>query len=65
MKYRVAAGEGCTLVPAFAAQPAQGIVYRGSTRPERQRELVLVWRKHFAHADHMTQLANVLASTGP
>jgi LysR family hydrogen peroxide-inducible transcriptional activator len=63
--YRVAAGEGCALIPAFALRPVEGVVYLPSTRPERHRELWLAWRADTVHVAAMAELATCLAGISP
>ncbi|KAF1008646.1 MAG: Hydrogen peroxide-inducible genes activator [Luteibacter sp.] len=63
--YRVASGEGCALVPAFAERLVPGVVYRRSMRVERQRELVIAWRTNTAHRADMHRLAERIATIRP
>lgn len=63
--YRVASGEGCALVPAFAERLVPGVVYRRSRRVERQRELVIAWRTNTAHRVDMQRLAERIATIRP
>lgn len=65
LMYRVAAGEGCTLVPAFAARALPGVVYRTSIRPDRQREWLLAHRLNTAHGEAMGRLTATLAALTP
>lgn len=63
--YRVAAGEGCALVPALAMRTVEGVVYRSSSPTDRFRELWLAWRTNTVHAATTEELAMCLAGISP
>lgn len=65
LMYRVAAGEGCTLVPAFSARDMPGVVYRTSNHADRQREWLLACRADTAHSEAIGRLAACLAALTP
>jgi LysR family hydrogen peroxide-inducible transcriptional activator len=65
LMYRVAAGEGCTLMPAFAARPLPGVVYRTSMRPDRQRLWLLARRANTVHGEAIDRLAATLSALMP
>lgn len=60
----VAAGQGCTLLPAIAARvearPESGIVVRSLAAPAPSRQITLVWRKRSPRVDHYRELAALL-----
>jgi len=45
LKYMVAAGEGCTLMPALAVSGIRGLEYRPQQGSEYARTIVLAWRR--------------------
>jgi LysR family hydrogen peroxide-inducible transcriptional activator len=45
LKYMVAAGEGCTLVPALAVSAVRGLAYVPLKQEDYARTIVLVWRR--------------------
>lgn len=45
LKYMVAAGEGCTLIPALAATETPGVAYVPMPRAGYARRIVLAWRR--------------------
>jgi len=45
LKYMVAAGEGCTLMPGLAASHSPGLAYRPLDGGEYARTIVLAWRR--------------------
>ncbi|URX62523.1 LysR family transcriptional regulator [Luteibacter anthropi] len=63
--YRVAAGEGCTLVPASAERSMHGVVYRRSVHPGRQRELAMAWRASTTHRGDMLRLMDAMSTIRP
>lgn len=60
----VAAGQGCTLLPAIAARvearQESGIVVRSLAAPAPSRQITLVWRKRSPRVDHYRELAALL-----
>ena len=60
----VAAGQGCTLLPAIAARvearSESGIVVRSLAAPAPSRQITLVWRKRSPRVDHYRELAALL-----
>lgn len=65
LKYRVAAGEGCTLVPALAATPTAGLVYADMHGPEYGRHIALAWRRADPRAARLLQVAHYLRTCRP
>ncbi|MET0254747.1 MAG: LysR substrate-binding domain-containing protein [Luteibacter sp.] len=65
LMYRVAAGEGCALVPAFAARETPGVVHRASSRRDRRREWLLVYRTRTPDAAAIADLARCLSAATP
>jgi LysR family hydrogen peroxide-inducible transcriptional activator len=62
LKYMVAAGEGCTLMPLLAATETPGVVYSTLPGALYGRLLVLAWRRSDPRADQFAGLAGVLRS---
>jgi LysR family transcriptional regulator, hydrogen peroxide-inducible genes activator len=65
----VAAGFGCTLLPALAAQRSQGpdagFVVRPLKSAKANRRVGLVWRKGYPKADELAQLAALVRDNPP
>jgi LysR family hydrogen peroxide-inducible transcriptional activator len=62
LKYMVAAGEGCTLIPIMAANDAMGIKYAPLPIERYSRVIHLVWR----HSDpRVTEFKDLAALLGP
>jgi LysR family hydrogen peroxide-inducible transcriptional activator len=65
----VAAGFGCTLLPALAAQPPQGpepsFVVRPLKSPKASRRVGLVWRKGYPKAAELELLAALIRDNPP
>ncbi|HEY2050580.1 MAG TPA: LysR substrate-binding domain-containing protein [Caulobacteraceae bacterium] len=57
LKYMVAAGEGCTLVPALAAGREPGVDYASLTGNEYRRTIILAWRASDPRAESFEELA--------
>ena len=60
LKYMVAAGEGCTLMPALAVTEINGLEYVPLPLADYSRTIVLVWRRSDPRADDFTGLATHL-----
>jgi LysR family hydrogen peroxide-inducible transcriptional activator len=60
LKYMVAAGEGCTLIPALAATETNGLTYVSLPRAGYARTIVLVWRRSDPRAAEFEALGEVL-----
>jgi LysR family hydrogen peroxide-inducible transcriptional activator len=60
LKYMVAAGEGCTLMPLLAATETPGVVYSAMPGEHYGRQLVLAWRRSDPRAARLAGLAEVL-----
>lgn len=60
LKYMVAAGEGCTLMPSLAAHPVPGIEYVDPGDAELSRTIGLVWRRSDPHQEALLRLCGVL-----
>jgi LysR family transcriptional regulator, hydrogen peroxide-inducible genes activator len=62
LKCMIAAGEGCSLIPALAADQSDAIAYR--TLPEREygRLIGLAWRSSDRRAAEFRELAEVLCN---
>jgi LysR family hydrogen peroxide-inducible transcriptional activator len=65
LKYLVAAGEGCTLLPALAATPDIGLDYVPLPTAEYQRQIYLIWRASDPRSDDFDALAGVLRELSP
>jgi LysR family hydrogen peroxide-inducible transcriptional activator len=65
LKYMVAAGEGCTLLPAMAASGQGGLAYATLPQPEYSRTIVLVWRASDPRSDEFRDLARQLRDLSP
>jgi LysR family transcriptional regulator, hydrogen peroxide-inducible genes activator len=65
LKYMVAAGEGCTLVPALAAGREPGVDYASLTGAEYQRTIILAWRASDPRAESFQDLARCLRKLLP
>jgi LysR family hydrogen peroxide-inducible transcriptional activator len=57
LKYMVAAGEGCTLMPALAVTEINGLEYVPLPRAGYSRTIELVWRRSDPRADDFVNLA--------
>jgi LysR family hydrogen peroxide-inducible transcriptional activator len=57
LKYMVAAGEGCTLMPALAVTEINGIEYVPLPLAGYSRTIELVWRRSDPRADDFANLA--------
>jgi len=60
LKYMVAAGEGCTLMPALAATQTNGLQYVPLPASDYSRTIVLVWRRSDPRTDEFSNLARHL-----
>ncbi|NGZ87059.1 LysR substrate-binding domain-containing protein [Duganella aceris] len=60
LKYMVAAGEGCTLMPALAASEVAGLVYTPLTGTAYARTIALAWRRSDPRGAELAQLASHL-----
>jgi LysR family transcriptional regulator, hydrogen peroxide-inducible genes activator len=60
LKYMVAAGEGCTLIPALAADKGLGISYFELPSQVFARDIDLVWRRSDARQSQFRELARVI-----
>ena len=60
LKYMVAAGEGCTLIPALAADKGAGISYFKLPSRGFARDIDLVWRRSDARRSQFQELARLL-----
>jgi LysR family transcriptional regulator, hydrogen peroxide-inducible genes activator len=65
LKYMVAAGEGCTLLPALAAGQDIGVAYVPLPKEEYHRTIVLVWRGSDPRAGEFRDLARCLRDLRP
>lgn len=57
LKYMIAAGEGCTLMPALAAKEGAGVRYAPLPSPGYSREIALAWRRSDPRTDDYRDLA--------
>ena len=60
LKYMVAAGEGCTLVPALAVSKRDAVVYSRLPRSAYSRKIGLAWRRSDPRATEFSALAGKL-----
>jgi LysR family hydrogen peroxide-inducible transcriptional activator len=60
LKYMVAAGEGCTLVPALAADKGVGISYLELPSRGFARDIDLVWRRSDARQSQFREIARII-----
>lgn len=60
LKFMVATGEGCTLVPSLAASAVEGVHYTPGSPEGFSRDIVLVWRRTDARAAQFERLAELL-----
>jgi LysR family hydrogen peroxide-inducible transcriptional activator len=60
LKYMVAAGEGCTLMPALAATETAGLAYQPLPRAGYARTILLVWRRSDPRAAEFEALGESL-----
>jgi LysR family transcriptional regulator, hydrogen peroxide-inducible genes activator len=60
LKYMVAAGEGCTLMPALAATETSGLAYAPLPRAHYARTIILVWRRSDPRSAEFEELADNL-----
>lgn len=60
LKYMVAAGEGCTLLPALAVRPVNGLQYVPLAASEYRRTIVLAWRRSDPRTEEFNKLAQHL-----
>jgi len=60
LKYMIAAGEGCTLIPALAADKGLGISYFALPSEVFARDIDLVWRRSDARQSQFRELARVI-----
>ena len=60
LKYMVAAGEGCTLMPALAARDGAGVRYAPLPSPGYSREIALAWRRSDPRTDDYRDLVATL-----
>lgn len=60
LKYMVAAGEGCTLMPALAATQTNGLQYVALPTADYCRTILLVWRRSDPRTDEFNSLAQHL-----
>lgn len=65
LKYMVAAGEGCTLVPALAVSPDPGVAYLSPPNAEYHRTIVLAWRASDPRRAEFEDLASQLRALSP
>jgi LysR family hydrogen peroxide-inducible transcriptional activator len=65
LKYMVAAGEGCTLVPALAAGREAGVEYAPLKGAEYRRTIVLAWRASDPRGQSLEGLARCLRELLP
>jgi LysR family hydrogen peroxide-inducible transcriptional activator len=65
LKYMVAAGEGCTLLPALAVNGELGLDYVPLEEAEYRRTIVLAWRASDPRGDEFAALARRLAELSP
>jgi LysR family transcriptional regulator, hydrogen peroxide-inducible genes activator len=57
LKYMVAAGEGCTLIPALAVGAVSGLEYVPLSSEEYSRTIILVWRRSDPRTEEFNDLA--------
>jgi len=60
LKYMVAAGEGCTLIPALAATKTSGIRYSDLPKTDFCRDIILAWRRSDARTGEFEGFARTL-----
>lgn len=60
LKYMVAAGEGCTLMPALAVRSDPGIRYAPLPSPGYARDIALAWRRSDPRTEEYRALAGTL-----
>jgi LysR family transcriptional regulator, hydrogen peroxide-inducible genes activator len=60
LKYMVAAGEGCTLMPLIAVSGVAGVTYAAVEADAYSRRIGLVWRRSDPRNDEFSQLAACL-----
>jgi LysR family hydrogen peroxide-inducible transcriptional activator len=60
LKYMVAAGEGCTLVPALAVSERDAVAYSRPTGPTYSRKIALAWRRSDPRGAELAALAGKL-----
>jgi LysR family hydrogen peroxide-inducible transcriptional activator len=60
LKYMVAAGEGCTLIPILAANKEAGVTYSDLSPRTFARDIALVWRRSDARSPELRDLAGTL-----
>lgn len=72
LRQMVAAGVGCTLLPALAAAPGVGSVqqpglvnFRPFTAPVRARTIGIVWRHHYPREKTVRYLAQIIEDSLP
>lgn len=65
LKYMVAAGEGCTLIPALAVAPTLGLEYVPLPHEQYGRTIVLAWRLRDPRGDEFRALAGHLQDSRP
>src|SRR5258708_4134977 len=58
LKYMVAAGEGCTLVPALAVAPRDAVVHSPLPSPTYSRTIGLAWRRSDPRGAEFSTLAD-------
>jgi LysR family transcriptional regulator, hydrogen peroxide-inducible genes activator len=62
LKYMVAAGEGCTLLPALAVRPVHGLQYVPLPRQKYHRTIVLAWRRSDPRIGEFEDLADYFSN---
>ncbi len=62
LRYMVAAGEGCTLMPQLATIAVEGLVYR-PLPPQFARTIMLVWRGSDPRSTEFRALADTLRAS--
>lgn len=62
LKYMVAAGQGCTLIPALAVTPMEGVSYLPLRGDAYSRSIALTWRRSDPRHQDFVQLARFLQS---
>lgn len=65
LKYMIAAGEGCTLIPALAVGPDVGVDYAPLPGSAYRRTIVLVWRASDPRGEAFAGLAGHLQALRP
>ena len=65
LKYMVAAGEGCTIVPALAAYSIDNLRYSDLSGDEFSRDIVLAWRQSDRRAASFHALAARIRASVP